>query len=44
MIQSERLIFRKITDSDFEIIAKIMRDDGVQKIWGYYFSDDDIRE
>jgi ribosomal-protein-alanine N-acetyltransferase len=44
MIQSERLNFRKIEDSDFEIIANIMRDAGVQKVWEHYFSDDDIRE
>jgi hypothetical protein len=31
MIQSERLYFRKIEDGDFEIVAAIMRDAGVQK-------------
>lgn len=44
MIQSERLNFRKIEDSDFEHMAKIMRDEGVQKIWEHYFSDGDIKE
>jgi RimJ/RimL family protein N-acetyltransferase len=44
MMQSERLNFRKIEDSDFDIIATIMRDIGVQKIWEHYFSDDDVRE
>ena len=44
MIQSERLNFRTIDDSDFEVIANIMRDAGVQKIWEHYFSDDDVRE
>lgn len=44
MIQSERLNFRTIEDSDFEVIANIMRDAGVQKIWEHYFSDDDVRE
>jgi RimJ/RimL family protein N-acetyltransferase len=44
MIQSDRLIFREINEKDFAIIAKIMRDEGVQKIWEHYFSDDDIRE
>lgn len=44
MIQSERLVFREIEESDFESIAKIMRDKGVQKVWEHYFSDDDIRE
>ncbi len=42
MIQSERLNFRKIEDSDFDAIAKIMRDAGVQKVWEHYFSDDDV--
>lgn len=44
MIQSERLIFREIEESDFESIAKIMRDEGAQKVWEHYFSDDDVRE
>ncbi|HMM31246.1 MAG TPA: GNAT family N-acetyltransferase [Clostridia bacterium] len=44
MIQSERLVFRKIVDRDFEAIAKIMRDEGVQRVWEHYFSDDDVRE
>ena len=44
MLESERLIFRKIEDSDFPFIAEIMRDQGVQKIWEHYFSDDEIRE
>lgn len=44
MIESERLVFRKIEESDFEIVAKIMRDQGVQKVWEHYFSDGDVRE
>lgn len=44
MIQSERLIFRKIEDCDYQIIAKIMRDEEVRKVWEHYFSDDDIKE
>lgn len=44
MIQSERLIFREIEESDIESIAKIMRDEGVQKVWEHYFSDDDVKE
>lgn len=44
MLQSERLIFRKIEESDFTTIAEIMRDEGVQKVWEHYFSDDDVRE
>jgi len=43
MIESERLVFRKIEDGDFEIVARIMRDEGVQKVWEHYFSDDDVR-
>ncbi len=42
--QSERLNFRKIEDGDFNIIAEIMRDGGVKKVWGHYFSDDDVKE
>lgn len=44
MIQSERLIFRKIEADDVEIVAQIMRDEGVQEIWEHDFSDDDIKE
>lgn len=42
MIHSERLVFREINKSDFPIIAQIMRDEETQKVWGHYFSDDDI--
>lgn len=44
MIESERLVFRKIDDDDFEIIAEIMRDEGVKKVWECDFSDGDVRE
>lgn len=44
MLVSERLIFRKIEDSDFSSVAEIMRDEAVQKVWEHYFSDDDVRE
>lgn len=44
MLQSERLIFRKIEESDFESIAEIMRDEGVQKVWEHYFSDEDVKQ
>jgi ribosomal-protein-alanine N-acetyltransferase len=44
MIQSERLDYRKIEDHDFDMIAKIMRDEGVQKVWEHYFTDNDVRE
>lgn len=44
MLQSERLIYRKIEDRDFEIIAQILRDEGVHQVWGHDFSDDDVKE
>lgn len=44
MLESERLIFRKIEESDAPVIAKIMRDEGVQKIWEHYFSDEDVND
>ena len=42
MLESKRLIFRKVEDDDFDVIAKMMRDEGVRRIWGHYFSDDDV--
>lgn len=44
MLQSERLIFREINESDHQIIAEIMRDKGVQKIWEHYFTDEDVSD
>lgn len=44
MLQSERLIFRQIEESDTPLIAEIMRDEGVQKVWEHYFSDEDVKE
>lgn len=43
MLRSERLIFRQIGDSDFDTIARIMRDEGVRKVWGHWFTDEDVR-
>lgn len=43
LLQSQRLDFRKIEDSDFDIIATIMRDKGVQDVWEHYFTDDDVK-
>lgn len=43
MLESKRLVFRKVEDDDFDVIAKMMRDEGVRRIWGHYFSDDDVR-
>lgn len=42
MLQSERLIFKEIEESDFQTIARIMRDEGVQKVWEHYFTDEDV--
>lgn len=42
MLQSERLIFRQMEETDFQTIARIMRDDGVQKVWEHYFTDEDV--
>lgn len=42
VLQSERLIFREIEEADAPVIAQIMRDEGVQRIWEHYFTDDDI--
>ena len=44
LFQSPRLNFRKIGDDDFAIIATIMRDEGVQKVWGHYFTNDEVKE
>lgn len=44
MLQSERLIFRKIETTDHSSIAEIMRDKGVQKIWEHYFTDEDVTD
>lgn len=44
MLESERLIFRKIEKSDMQEIAEIMRDEGVQKVWEHYFTDDDVND
>ncbi len=44
MLQSERLIFREIEDTDFSSVAEIMRDEGVQKVWEHYFSDQDVKD
>ncbi len=44
MIQSKRLVFNEIDDSDFDEVAIIMRDEGVQRVWEHYFSDDDVKE
>lgn len=42
VLQSGRLVFREIEEGDAPVIAQIMRDEGVQKVWGHYFTDDDV--
>lgn len=42
MLESKRLIFREIQKEDFPIIAEIMRDEGVRRVWEHYFSDEDV--
>ena len=44
MLRSARLEFRRIEESDFDTVAKIMRDEGVRKVWEHYFTDDDVRD
>lgn len=44
MLQTERLIFREMEESDQAIIAQIMRDEGVQRIWEHYFTDVDVKD
>lgn len=43
MLQSERLIYRKIENEDFPVIARIMRDEGVRRVWEHDFSDEDVQ-
>ena len=42
--ETNRLILRKMSFDDFDEIAQIMRGENVQKIWGYYFSENDIND
>lgn len=44
MIESERLIYREIEESDFEAIAEIMRGEKVRKVWEHFFTDEDVKE
>lgn len=44
VLESERLVFKKIENNDFPVIAEIMRDKSVQEVWEHYFSDDDVKE
>ena len=42
MLESERLIFRKITADDFDDLAVIFRNEEVMGAWGQVFSDEQI--
>jgi len=42
MLESERLIFRKITESDFDELAVMLRDPEVMSAWEHTFSDEEI--
>ncbi len=42
MIQSQRLLYKKMDERDFDVVAQILRDDGVRRIWEHDFSDDDV--
>lgn len=44
MIQSERLIYRKITENDFAAVSSIMREPSVQAVWEQTFAEEDVRE
>ena len=44
MLQSERLIFREIKESDAGVVAEIMRDEGVRRVWEHYFTDEDVMD
>ena len=41
-LESERLTYREITEQDFEIVAGILRDPEVRRIWEQDFSDEEV--
>lgn len=41
-LESERLTYREITEQDFEIVAGILRDPEVCRIWEQDFSDEEV--
>ena len=43
MLESERLIFRKITNDDYNDLAVMLRDPKVMTAWGHTFSDEQIQ-
>jgi len=44
MLESERLIFRKITTDDFDNLADILRNPDVMYVWEHTFSDEQINK
>lgn len=42
MIESQRLILRRITHCDFDELAKMLKDGDVMYAWGHTFADDQI--
>jgi RimJ/RimL family protein N-acetyltransferase len=44
MLESERLIFRKLTADDFDDLAVMMRDPNVMSVWEHTFDDEQISE
>jgi RimJ/RimL family protein N-acetyltransferase len=44
MLESERLIFRKITQDDFADLAVMLRDPDVMSAWEHTFSDEQIQK
>jgi RimJ/RimL family protein N-acetyltransferase len=44
MLESARLIFRKLTENDFDDLAEMFRDPEVMTAWEHTFSDDEIRD
>ena len=44
MLESERLIFRKITANDFDSLAVMFRDPEVMAAWEHTFSDEQIQK
>ena len=44
MIESKRLMLRKMTQDDFDAIAEMLRDAAVMYAWEHTFDDEGIRE
>lgn len=44
MLESDRLVFRKITPDDFDDLAVMLRDAEVTKAWSYTFSDEQVNK